>query len=164
MKLGLYGSVALQREHCSECRGTAFVIDERMACCGARVSRLKASGVRRMSQSTGKRRLPGQKEREAILAKQDNRCFYCWSVFGDVAGRGMIVRTLAPCWDHVEPFAWQSNNQIINFVAACGICNGIKSNRCFVNAKDAINAVWVRRKKRGWSTATEIAPEYRSLS
>lgn len=158
----IYGSVALQRERCPECQDVAFVIDGEMACCGAQLEK-KVSKLRRMSVATGIRQRPGVDEQRAILSRQRGRCFYCGSVFGDFAvSDGGKRRRLAPNWDHVEPFCWQSNNQPWNFVAACSICNGIKGSKMFATPEDAVAYVWHRRLKKGWRSATECGPEHES--
>lgn len=149
----LYGSIAIRRAICPSCKRWAFVTDEEMACCGADPP--TGHGIGRMSGSADRRRLPSAKERAAILAHQHGSCFYCGSTFGDMAIRKLKTRILRAVWDHVEPFCWQSNNQTINFVAACSICNGIKSSKMFSTSEDAIAYVWHRRKSKGWESETE---------
>lgn len=155
----IYGSVAIRREKCPECLDVAFVLDGVMACCGIQPSG-DTKRLRRMSTATGVRTKPGQAEQDEILVRQHGRCFYCAAVFGDYAHcEGRRPRLLSAVWDHVEPFCWQSNNQKWNFVAACSVCNGIKSSRMYDSPEDAIADVWRRRQKKGWSAATEAAPD-----
>lgn len=154
----IYGSLALESETCPSCGDRAFVLDGRMACCGAEPTR-RSSGIRRESGASNRRQIPSREVQAQILTIQHGRCIYCGSVFGDVAVRGSLVRNLAPCWDHVEPFAWQSNNQPVNFVAACSICNGIKGSRVFKTLEEATIVVYRRRKAKGWTSATEELPD-----
>src|SRR5262245_26701037 len=157
----IYGSVSIQRERCQDCGDVAFVLSGKMACCGLPLE-AEAGKPRRMSASSGVRQMPAMEERRGILDRQGGRCFYCGTVFGDVAHKdGRPPRVLGVCWDHVEPFCWQSNNQPLNFVAACAICNGIKGSKVFPAHSDAIAYVWHRRARKGWRTASEIAPENR---
>lgn len=120
-----YGSIGMEREWCPECKDWAFVLGGEMACCGLKRPRVTPP-IYRGSIATGKRQSPPPDERGRILSSQRGRCFYCGSVFGDVVEneRRIKSRVLVPQWDHVEPFCWQSNNQTINFVAACFVCNG----------------------------------------
>lgn len=155
--LSIYGSIALERAKCPECSDWALVLDGKMACCDVVV--FPGTGIRRMSGSSGRRLKPSYSEQQHILASQHGRCFYCGTVFGDAAYKDDTTRVLGPCWDHVEPFCWQSNNQLLNFVAACSICNGIKSNKVFATYVEAIAYVWHRRKKKGWTSATEEPPD-----
>lgn len=155
----IYGAVVLQREKCPECADVALVIEGLMACCG-----IPPAGAtlkpRRMSSATGIRLKPGQAEQDEILTRQRGRCFYCAAVFGDTAYcDGRRPRLLTPVWDHVEPFAWQSNNQKWNFVAACSICNGIKGSKMFDSPEVAVDYVFRRRQRKGWTAATEAGPE-----
>lgn len=157
----VYGSIVIPRGLCPDCREWAFVIRGRFACCDLPVDEGRAARARfeRMSDGGYKRQVPSLDDRQRILAAQDNRCFYCGTVFGDIATRpGRDPRMLRPVWDHVEPFAWQANNQPLNFVAACSVCNGIKSSLMFETKEAARIYVWHRRKVKGWATATETRP------
>lgn len=158
-RLAIYGSVGIRREFCHGCRDFALILDARFACCDRAIGDRSPEKYERMSASSGIRKRPDVSARRAILAAQRNRCFYCGSVFGDVAYAGSKRRGILVNWDHVEPFCWQSNNQRLNFVAACSICNGIKGSRVFPSKEDAIAYVWKRRKVKGWTSATEEHPD-----
>lgn len=49
--------------------------------------------------------------------------------------------------------------QAVNFVAACGTCNRIKGPLMFANPEEAIGYVWRKRVRKGWTSATEEAPD-----
>ena len=158
----VYGSIVIPRGLCPNCHDGAFVIGGQFACCGLPVDETEVarSQFERMSSGGYKRHTPSLVDRRRILSAQDNRCFYCGTVFGDIAAcPGRDPRMLRPVWDHVEPFAWQANNQLLNFVAACSVCNGIKGSRMFESKEAARIYVWHRRKVKGWATATETHPE-----
>ena len=155
----VYGSIAMRREFCPSCEEWALVSSSEMACCGATPPTTPSRGIRRMTLATGHRKIPTVQEQREILARQKDRCFYCGSVFGDLAHcEGRADRWVKINWDHVEPFCWQSNNQTLNFVAACSVCNGIKSSKVFPTQEETIKYVWDRRKKKGWVSATEEPP------
>jgi len=162
LRRAVYGSVVVPRGICPDCKDWAFIIKGRHACCGRSVDDggVATAAFERMSEGGYKRKRPAPDIQAVILAEQGHRCFYCGTTFGDVVYRdGVVPRILTPVWDHVEPFAWQANNQTINFVAACSICNGIKSNKMFDTSAEARRFVWARRRKKGWHTATELRPD-----
>ena len=73
------------------------------------------------------RRPPSTYEREQALERQDGKCFYCNQPLGAVRTRNGREVTLRTHWDHLMPYAYDQNNSPDNFVAACHVCNGIKS-------------------------------------
>jgi hypothetical protein len=166
IKRAVYGSIVIPRAFCPDCEEWAFVIKSRLACCDAPATEEGIARARfeRMCEAGYKRQIPTREVQRAILEHQGDRCFYCGSAFGDSAHREgrSEPRRLTPVWDHVEPFAWQANNQPLNFVASCSVCNGIKSNLMFESKEDARLYVWRRRKQKGWASATEMRPEARS--
>lgn len=153
---GLYGNIAIDRAVCPECQEMAFIIRGRMACCDLVVnSKLaKTKPIERMSEPEHRRRQPSMDEQVAILSDQNHRCFWCRTPFDGVAvritRRSQKIVKLMPCWDHVEPFAWSSNNQPLNFVAACSICNGIKSSKMFTTIEETRDYIIKRRARKGW--------------
>jgi hypothetical protein len=134
--VGLYGGTAMPKAWCPECDVMAFVLDGALACCGKPSSdvpeRLKVEvpGV-------GVRRRPSRGYRRQQLERQGNRCLYCDGEFGAcVFHRGNRVR-LRTEWDHFVPFSYAQANPDENFVAACHICNGIKSDLIFQTVDEA---------------------------
>ena len=58
-------------------------------------------------------------------------------------------------WDHLEPYCYKANNDDSNFVAACHICNGIKTDLCFRYVEDARKYIRERIEVKGYRI-TEI--------
>lgn len=89
-------------------------------------------------------------ERWAQLEAQDWRCFYCERGFGAKVWRGSNFIELRVEWDHMVPYSFNQNNGASNFVAACRVCNALKSDRMFQSvdaAKVYLNAAW---KEKGY--------------
>lgn len=61
-------------------------------------------------------------------------------------------------WDHVDPWVYSLNNKDQNFVAACQICNGIKSSMIFNSVEEARVYIQGARKTKGYR---ETLPEVR---
>ena len=59
-------------------------------------------------------------------------------------------------WDHFVPYSYSYNNKKVNFVAACHVCNGIKSNKMFDTVKEIKDYVSYQRKKKGYKTLEEM--------
>ncbi len=101
---------------------------------------------------SGKRRSPRIAQRRHILGKQRNRCLYCGFQFGAVVLRKSKPVVLQLNWDHFVPYAYGLTNADTNWVAACHICNGIKSCRMFFDtvaeAQQFIREGWERKGYR----------------
>ena len=128
----------------------------RMACCDLVVDAAVARRhpIERMSEPVAQRKHPSTDDKLAILSTQSHRCFWCRTPFDGVAvritSRGQRIVKLSPCWDHVEPFAWSYNNDPLNFVASCVVCNGIKSSKMFPDLEATREHIMARRKTLGW--------------
>lgn len=98
------------------------------------------------------RRLPPKWQRDQQLDEQRGRCFYCDRAFGSFvqAPTGEVVR-LVVHWDHVTPYAYSQNNHGWNFVAACHVCNGIKSDRIFETEDEARTFIQLRWMQKGYA-------------
>jgi 5-methylcytosine-specific restriction endonuclease McrA len=46
-------------------------------------------------------------------------------------------KVLSPVWDHLVPYVYGYDNSDDNFVAACQICNNIKSSKLFSSLEEA---------------------------
>lgn len=146
-----YGNVYIKRMYCQHCKQMAFVIDGKMACCG-RPANFEGHRVKIMASPRRKRKPLTPKQKETILKRQNNRCFYCGKEFGDViynSKRGKVYY-LRPCFDHIDPYVHNYNNYKDNFVAVCQICNGIKSDKVFDSVEEVRNYVKERRKAKGY--------------
>lgn len=150
----LYGNVAIDRQKCPACGDWAFVIKGRMACCDLVVDAQEVKRLQRMSQPERRRRQPSSDEKIAILSDQNHRCFWCDAPFDGAAlqvrRRSQRMVKLSPYWDHVEPFEWSHNNNPLNFVASCSVCNGIKSSKMFTTIEETRDFILKRREKKGW--------------
>lgn len=150
--IGLYGSVGLTKERCRFCHTVAFVLDGKLACCGSD-SQEKPEGYKRESLPDQARKLPPAKAREYQLAGQDYRCFYCERSFDSLVYRNNAPVKLRLQWDHYVPYAYSQNNSASNFVAACHVCNSIKTDLCFLTVDEAKTYVHTKLQEKGYSDA-----------
>ncbi len=98
--------------------------------------------------ASGQRRTPNAATRRDVLEAQRNRCLYCENTFGSIIRRGHKTISLRLNWDHFVPYSYGLTNGGDNWVAACHVCNGIKSNRMFetvARAKTFILARWAEK-------------------
>jgi len=147
----LYGSVALKRQFCPECREDAIVLDGELQCCDRPVT--VARKYRRISENRIPRQRPRRVMRDWLLNIQGNRCAYCGSVFGEFIENtktGKVIQVRLQ-WDHAVPYSFLRTNPKNNWLAACHICNGIKNNKMFDSLADARAVVVRRRAKRGFA-------------
>lgn len=156
--LALYGNVAITRVYCETCDGYTLVIRGHKQCCDE-VFIDEVTRIKRITNVPFGRRGPSAKYRERQLRAQDNRCFYCHRRFGATVYRRARPLTLKINWDHMIPYDYARNNHDLNFVAACHVCNGLKSSLIFDMVELArlhINARW---QEKGYSdTAMCILP------
>ena len=102
------------------------------------------------------------KVKQCIYAEQGGCCFYCGLPFGEyVYRRGRLV-LLGVQYDHVVPYSWEHNNSSNNLVAACQVCNGIKSNLMFETIEDAQSYVLARWTQKGYRLARDRDMAYAS--
>lgn len=64
--------------------------------------------------------------RDRLIKDQDNACFYCNQVFGELVCYKKKFFVLKPNIDHIVPFLTCQCNADNNLVAACQVCNRIK--------------------------------------
>ncbi len=150
----IYGNLVLERGHCKACDETALIIEGLLQCCLA-PAKEKAARSKKWSSECGAnfiRKQPSRDFKEAQLKHQDNRCLYCGLRFGEATAKlsGGSLTILAVAWDHVIPFAWCGNNMDRNFVAACQICNGLKSSKIFDSIEEIREYILKKREAKGW--------------
>jgi hypothetical protein len=145
--MALYGSVVIQRAICPQCGRTALVIDRVMACCGTEPP--PPTGFKRECLPDGLRHLPPIAARRERLRIQENKCFYCLNTFGMRVLRGRQILRLRLEWDHLLPFAYAQDNSSANFVAACYICNRMKSDKLFKTTDEVRSYVAQKWKQKG---------------
>jgi hypothetical protein len=150
--IAIYGRVQLQRGYCTTCQRIALITDNVFQCCGSQANQpSKIIQYKRMSISPQFRRSPCKKRRDEILERQENRCLYCDRLFGSFVFRYDRLIRLRLHWDHLVPWAYDQNNEHVNFGAACHICNGIKSNLMFRSVEDAKIYIAEKWKSKGYS-------------
>jgi hypothetical protein len=146
----VYGDIVIPRGYCLECESYAFIIDGKLKCCDA-PAESNPTTFKRMCDVGGGRKRPRKKVQNKILEEQRYLCFYCWRRFGQTVYReGRSIR-LKINWDHVNPWSYCLSNKDSNFVAACHVCNGIKSNLMFKDLDDARTTITERWKDKGYS-------------
>jgi 5-methylcytosine-specific restriction endonuclease McrA len=148
--IGLYGNVKILKEFCPHCQGYAFVLHGRLACCN-REAVAEPRRFKRESEPEYARRRPSPDEQREILLFQNHCCIYCESPFGFIRYRHGRPLSLRIEWDHQIPFAYSRNNVTANFVAACHVCNRIKSSLCFPSIEEAAVYLSEQRQHRGYN-------------
>lgn len=151
-----YGNVVLHRGYCNNCNSYAFIKNKEFQCCDSPADVEGIQKKKMMTSAVRKRKQPSQGFKELLLKLQKNKCAYCGTKFGDIIWFRGRVTAVAPFYDHIEPFIYSYNNHTTNYVAACRICNGLKSDRLFNSVREVLEYVRKRREKRGYKTAEEI--------
>jgi hypothetical protein len=147
--VGLYGNVAIQKGECPECLTTAFILEGRYACCGRRYGGDTPDRYKREVSAWDRRKKPKKEDQDKVLSIQDNRCIYCGVEFGKHVIRNGRAICLKINWDHFVPYSYSQNNYSHNFVAACHICNSLKSNLCFKTLDEAQIYIQDKRTQKG---------------
>jgi 5-methylcytosine-specific restriction endonuclease McrA len=75
-------------------------------------------------------------------------CAYCLLPFGTIVRHKGHNITQLPRGDHFAPFALVGQTRTVNLVAACQICNGLKSATLFENIEHAQRVVLATRDNR----------------
>jgi hypothetical protein len=148
--MALYGNVKLERGYCNKCKGMTIIKDGKYSCCDGLVYDTPAK-FERVSEPFQGRRSPSLVEKNRILEKQENKCFYCGISFGSFKLRNGKSILIEVEWDHRTPFAYSRNNKTENFVAACHVCNRLKSSRIFQTVEEAQVYLAERRKSKGYN-------------
>lgn len=159
-----YGNIYIQRSYCDSCEGYAFILDGRLSCCNKPVEAGDFTKVKRISDCAIGRRGPSSLWRKKILSSQGDRCFYCYRWFGKLVYRKGKPQRLRCHWDHVSPYAYRLDNRDQNFVAACHVCNLLKSAKIFNDPDQARSYLYEAWERKGYSDQMpdvrfEIRPE-----
>lgn len=149
--LAYYGTRSIPRGKCPTCRTTAVVLENKFKCCGERVELGVISKLKRMSDVAVGRKVPTKARQIELLNEQDYRCFYCTRKFDSVVYRGSKAIKLKLHWDHQLPYAYSMSNRDSNFVAACHVCNGIKSSFVYRTIEEARIDITERWCAKGYS-------------
>lgn len=150
--LAVFGNIKLKKLFCKECQQFAFIVKRLYTCCGKREDFEPDTWKRECDADSRKNRPPMWKRRE-VLRQQQNRCLYCECMFGSSVRRREKVVRLTICWDHFSPYSYSRDNGPDNFVAACQICNGIKSNKIFDTLESA--QVYIQTQRRNNEERTD---------
>ena len=165
----LYGKVALNKEHCPSCQTMAFVFDGELACCGWLVEANPQRYKREVICGLGARPKIPQRLREEIIESQNGHCLYCELPFGysvtriragrRQAGNRVFGTSLDPKFsrvrllpriDHMVPWSYQGHHEQGNLAAACHVCNGIKSSKCFRTVEEARVYISQEKERKGY--------------
>lgn len=97
------------------------------------------------------RRRPSFKVQARLLDQYRYRCAYCTHPFGTLVYRGASERLTTLEWDHLVPYALAGRNHEDNWVSACNVCNGIKSDHVYADLTEARDAILTRWTEKGYS-------------
>ena len=151
-----YGNTLLLRGYCKECGTTAIILDGKLQCCDKTYTKEASKYFLRRKEVPAlnhRKTLPPGKIKKK-LEEQENKCIYCGIHFGEPYYRKGKVRFTEVHWDHFTPFTYSQNNKKNNFVAACSICNQLKSNKIFLDVDDARKYILYMRNKKGYEFST----------
>lgn len=149
--IALYGNVKIPRKYCYRCRGPALIVDGEFQCCGREVE-VNTKRTRRLSDCSNVKKKPTAHSQKVLLERFDNSCAYCERRFGKIVLIGRNVKKLQLVWDHQLPWSYSRNNSEDNFLPACHLCNGWKSDRIFKDIDEV--KLYVHQK---WAAET-ISP------
>lgn len=148
--MAAYGSVIVPRVKCPLCGEMSLCSDGKTLCCEAGVPIERIKKHKRMTEAMDCRRSASRREKDKILDEQDWRCYYCGNLFGKTVKRRGKSVTLQVHFDHSVPYAYSGNNANYNFVAACHVCNLIKSSKVFSTREEAIEYIQTRCIEKGY--------------
>ena len=149
----LFGNVALLHGYCEKCQDTSFC-SPAFKCldCGEAVD--VGQTVKRVSKGIFARKQPTLSFQRAQIERQNNKCYWCGQEFGEwLVSPGGRSRRRQPCWDHFIPFSYTGSCDDLEFVAACQVCNGVKSNHMFDSEDEARLYIVRRAAKSRWQAA-----------
>lgn len=148
----VFGNVVIPRGFCAICRRNSFIEAGKFVCCQSQAPTV-SDFYKRESEPQKKRRTPRKLFKDQLLQSQNYRCFYCDKTFATAVYRKGKTVILKVQWEHLEPFSFSQNNEDENFVAACQICNGIKSDLNFQTIEEAKIYVQIKRESKGYVDA-----------
>lgn len=148
-RMALYGNIAIPKGYCPKCKEIVFIRNGLFVCCNNPVQ-VEPQKFHRETESPQKRKTPPKTEKSKILEQQENCCFYCNVTFETIRYRNGKPFTIKIDWDHKLPFSYSQNNTVSNFVAACHVCNRIKSNVVFRTIEEAQVHLADKRRLKGY--------------
>jgi hypothetical protein len=147
--IALYGNVAIEKAYCPNCDAVSFVKNGKFVCCDTALLG-EPKKFHRETVAPQHRKTPPKAEKDRILDEQEDRCLYCGVRFESTRFRHGKLFRIKVNWDHQLPYVFSQNNATSNFVAACHVCNGIKSNRVFKTIEEAQVYLAGKRKQKGY--------------
>lgn len=148
-----YGKVALKRVFCNGCDSYTLVRDGKKICCGSPYYENYGEivGFKRECEAPGGARSCSPALRQRIIESQNHRCFYCDSMLSGYVKRDGQTIQLKTHIDHQVPWAWIKNTTEQNLVAACHVCNHIKSSLMFSTLQECKDYIAAQRLKKGYN-------------
>ena len=146
-----YGNTQIPRAKCPICNTFSFVIDNIIQCCDVSLKdSLTIEGIKIECLSTDSRNL-SRKAKDYILKLQDNRCIYCNTPFGFIRYRNGKKIKLRIEFDHFVPYNYARNSDTTNIVAACHVCNRLKSYKIFDTIEECQVYLKFMRQSKGYN-------------
>ncbi len=147
-----YGSVILMKAKCPACGSLSIVLDGKSACCDVALEAPDRYRTKREGEGEDRRSRIPQSLREEIIRSQGFRCIYCMQRLDGAAFNKFRNKTVALRIhiDHFICWKFSRDNSYENLLAACHICNGIKSDYLFENFLECQDFILHRRAARGW--------------
>lgn len=148
--IAIFGNTFLRKSFCRSCKAYSIVLDGEIQCCGREVDFSGEGNFKIESQAEQRRIRPAKLRLLQILEEQEGKCFYCGYPFTQLFIRKGKVVAMQMVADHKVPFSYMYNNKDDNFVIACHICNGIKSNKHFESKEQAQEYIMGVRDAKGY--------------
>lgn len=155
-----FGHIAMFRGVCPKCGQQSFIMDGQYVGCRHPAEKPIYYRVQREVEGE-KRRYPlSPTEKKEILDRQNYHCIYCGIHFGDwvyCPRRGLKIPRIE--FDHFVCWSYSGNSHASNMVAACGVCNQLKSHFLFDDLEEARQFIANRRLKKGYENVESNLPE-----
>lgn len=154
-----YGQVVMLRAWCPRCNQQALVLDGVLQCCDRKINVTDCKeSKKRHVEGKNKRGIISHKIKNEVLKNQNNQCIYCGANFGEFRLNKKKTRLIRinPNYDHFIPWVYSRDNSASNIVAACSICNGLKSDKYFKTIEQTREYVLDRRIKIGWDKLSDV--------
>lgn len=147
--IALYGRVRIPKAYCPNCQKHSFVVDGLIQCCEIPTLQRPEFYKREIQAISRRKKLPEGLVRGQLI-RQGYKCFYCGRSFGTyILKKGIPLRLLIHC-DHQIPFSYLQDNNPLNFILACQICNSLKSDLYFESMDEAKNYLNNRWNQKGY--------------
>lgn len=141
----IYGNTKILAFKCPRAIRDRMAHATEVKCCG-NIYRIREGAklpCYRVTTGGARRKGPTAAVMRAILLEQDDACLYCERRFGTFVTYRDKIKELRPRWDHFRPYCYDQDSSKENFVAACQLCNGIKSSKHFDTVDKA--RAWINK-------------------